>query len=923
MKTNLSPRASDVQTRSKKNNSSSTVLRFIYGFILFYFFLFSSMTELHATHFRGGNLNWQQAGGNSITFTINTTWRYGFSWSTRAIGGTNNIGNITFGDATSASVIATVNAVDIANDIIFMTWTFTKTYAAPGNYNVSALNSCCRISTLLDNNNDKDYRLQTTVNVGGPPFNNAPVSTLPRIVNLPINAIAATFTVPATDPDNDPLTFRLATTTESGMPTISPAGFSLTSAGVATMNTVGRSIGQLFSMQIMVMDGKTRIPVDFLIQMVGQSQPPQFISPTPANNFTFNVTPPGVPVNFIVSAVDPDANQTTTLNSIPLPLGASMSPSLPVTGPIGGPISSTFSWTPTAAQVGTYLLNFVAQDNVGIQSFRTVRINVLCPLSVSESVTNVTCYGDANGAIDITVNNASNQSNLRFLWSGPGGFSATTEDVSALSSGNYNVRVDDIANGCFVIRTITVSSPEELIAVCSSSDVSCYGASDGSASVSVTGGDGAYSYLWSDGSFASSLSGLSVGTYTVMVSDGAGCSATCYANVEGPAELLLDCKIIRNVTCNGGSDGEIEVAISGGTGPFQVLWSNGQPGQSISGLNAGTYSVYVTDANGCTASCSITITEPMPLSATTNVVNATCPTCPNGSVEITSVSGGTAPYVVSPAYTQTGLLPGSYCFTITDANSCSITVCENVSFIACDLSVSLGSDRYVLYGTSTYNGCTSITPTITYGQSPFTYSWSSVPVGVSSSASVLNVCNTSETTITYNVTVTDFYGCTASASVNVEYVNINCSNNSNSVKVKVCHRPPANPQNCQTICVSENSPTMSQMLNTGSYLGKCRSNCAPPNQSRMIAPGLDETEIFVYPNPSTDRIQYDFKSPESEVHRILIKDLKGSVIIDREFDFGNQFITEFDVSSFDGGIYFIMSYENDELISVSKFLKAN
>lgn len=349
-------------------------------------------TEVQASHFRGGTLTWQQAGGNSITFTLKTEWRRSFFFE-QNVGQTVtfSLGFFDYGDATGTSIYGTINAIDVVNDISFMTTTITKTYASSGDF-YAFFSGNARIGTLLDGNNDQPYSMRTIVNVGGSPLNNPPVTSLPAIVNLPIGVTNAIFAIPGFDPDNDGLSYRVSTTSESGLVTTQPSGFSLSTLGVATMNTVGRSLGQLFAIQIMIEDGKTKTPVDLVIRMVAASDPPTFVSPSPAQNAVFN-TAVGNAVNFTIAATDPDAGQSTTLNPVSLPLGSAMTPVLPVTSIPDGTIQSAFSWTPTIA--GSYPITFVAQDNVGVQAFRSVTINVQnCSAPV------ITCPGDITLSAD-------------------------------------------------------------------------------------------------------------------------------------------------------------------------------------------------------------------------------------------------------------------------------------------------------------------------------------------------------------------------------------------------------------------------------------------------------------------------------------------------------------------------------------------
>ena len=162
---------------------------------------------------------------------------------------------------------------------------------------------------------------------------------------------------------------------------------------------------------------------------------------------------------------------------------------------------------------------------------------------------------------------------------------------------------------CTASCSVTITEPAVLVATCSVvSNVSCNGGNDGSASVSASGGTAPYS---GTGSFT----GLAAGSYTYNVSDANGCTASCSVTITEPAALSASCSVVSNVTCNGGNDGSASVSASlGGTAPYSGTGT-------FTGLTAGSYTYNVTDANGCTASCSVTITEPAALVATCSVVS--------------------------------------------------------------------------------------------------------------------------------------------------------------------------------------------------------------------------------------------------------------------------------------------------------------
>ncbi|MBL0051106.1 MAG: SprB repeat-containing protein [Bacteroidetes bacterium] len=190
----------------------------------------------------------------------------------------------------------------------------------------------------------------------------------------------------------------------------------------------------------------------------------------------------------------------------------------------------------------------------------------------------------------------------------------TTSSNSNLSAGTYTATVTD-ANGCTATCSYTVTQPTPLVATCSGTNVTCKGASTGSAAVVASGGTAPYTYLWSNGKTTASNNGLSAGTYTATVTDSKGCTAKCSYTVTEPSYVVATCSG-TNVNCYGGNNGSASVTASGGTPSYTYMWSNGKTTSSNSNLSAGTYTATVTDANGCTATCSYTVTQPTLLVAT-------------------------------------------------------------------------------------------------------------------------------------------------------------------------------------------------------------------------------------------------------------------------------------------------------------------
>ena len=359
---------------------------------------------------------------------------------------------------------------------------------------------------------------------------------------------------------------------------------------------------------------------------------------------------------------------------------------------------------------------------------------------------NVTCNGLLDGGA--TASGSGGTTPYTYLWSN----AATTASITGVSAGTYSVTITD-NNGCYDSTSATVTEPALLVAAAQlDSNITCNGLSDGGATSAASGGTQPYAYLWSNGATTASITGVTAGTYSVTISDGAGCYDSASVVITEPAALQALSVVDSNITCNGLADGGATSAASGGTQPYAYLWSNSATTASITGVTAGTYTVTITDANGCTSTSSSTVTEPAALLVATVVdSNVTC----NGLVDggaTGSASGGTMPYtyVWSNSATTasiTGVVAGTYTVTITDASGCADTSSSTVLEPAV-LTVTVNVDSNESC-TGTANG--GLTAQVTGGTAAYNYVWSNAATTASNANLSAGV---------YSVTITDAKGCT-------------------------------------------------------------------------------------------------------------------------------------------------------------------
>jgi hypothetical protein len=408
---------------------------------------------------------------------------------------------------------------------------------------------------------------------------------------------------------------------------------------------------------------------------------------------------------------------------------------------------------------GTY--SVTVTDNKGCSAIASVAVTLSSPPTESSAISASTC-GNSTGGINITP---SGGSSFTYLWN----TSPKTQDISLIPAGNYSVIITNNF-GCSVVGNYIVSNTGGPAASVAQTNVLCNGSSTGDITLTVSGGtpgvdpEPLYTYLWSNESVDQNLSGLAAGTYSVVITDGAGCTGAASAIITQPNALQLD-KILTPINCYGASTGAINITATGGTGAYTYAWTTADgsgldaTGSDQTNLTAGTYLVTVTDASLCAVSGSFTITQPAAaLNATTSVTNISCYGNATGMVTLT-VTGGTAPFTYlwtrdeagySGATTKdiTGITAGTYNVTLTDAKGCSFSTTETVTQPAAALSLSNTPTNINCKGGSSG----AIDLTVTGGTSAYTYAWSNGATTQDLSSLIAG---------TYSCTVTDSNSCTA------------------------------------------------------------------------------------------------------------------------------------------------------------------
>ncbi len=307
---------------------------------------------------------------------------------------------------------------------------------------------------------------------------------------------------------------------------------------------------------------------------------------------------------------------------------------------------------------------------------QSVKVTVL---SVPGEISHVSCFGLNDGSVTA---NPDGTSPYQYSWIKVGNAQviSTNKTISGLQPGAYQVTVTDGSN-CTATETFQVNQPSAALSATTSSTNSTCGSSNGTATVSASGGTLPYTYLWSNGSMITNPTGLSAGFYTVTVKDANQCSFATDRIVNNTSLLSITIISKTNVTCNGGASGAVSAAGGNGTSPYTYSFNGGgyQSSGTFSGVAQGTYPISVKDGSNCISTTTVTISEPgVALSASlSDQTNVVCAGQTNGTATVVA-SGGTPPYsyVWSPTggtgATGTGLTNGAYTVQIKDANQCSI-----------------------------------------------------------------------------------------------------------------------------------------------------------------------------------------------------------------------------------------------------------
>jgi hypothetical protein len=383
-------------------------------------------------------------------------------------------------------------------------------------------------------------------------------------------------------------------------------------------------------------------------------------------------------------------------------------------------------------------------DANGCTRTASVVIGAVTNFTITPQITQSSCSANT-GSINVNVVGGTGVYNYVWIPVAP-----NAPSLANLAPGNYTLTVSD--GNCSQTNVYSINSVNGPLVTASQNDISCSGLCDGSISLVINGGTPAYTTIWSNGAATPNISGLCVGAYSYTVTDAAGCRATNSFSLTTGTPVVFSTPDIDNPLCNNNCNGIVTTIPSGGTLPYTFNWIVSTSTTSIANaLCSGNYSVIVTDANGCDAQETFTLTGPPSISVTAVVTDANCNSSATGSINLT-VTGGVPGTGYTYSWTPAGatedianLTAGTYSVIITDANGCTV----DSSFVIAEPTAIV--DNPIITSAACFGNCNgSIALTPTGGTGPYTYSWSPS----ASTGTVTGLCPGPQT-----ATITDSQGC--------------------------------------------------------------------------------------------------------------------------------------------------------------------
>lgn len=409
----------------------------------------------------------------------------------------------------------------------------------------------------------------------------------------------------------------------------------------------------------------------------------------------------------------------------------------------------------------------VSINNIyGCTKEETYEISEPDELTISlNSTRNILCAGDEVGFIEVTAQGGVDSRPYTYIWKLDGEtLPISGSEQNTLKAGIYTITVLD-ANGCSsTLGNIEISEPDEVLEIShQKTDISCYGANDGTLSLSIAGGVPPYDVRWNIGSRQLSFTDAAPGLYIATITDQIGCVKTETVIIED-APLFAISPEVKNISCHGLKNGSIILNLQGGVGQTTITWSNGDDRPELFNLTEGQYTVVIKDQTDCDITSVFNIVEPAPLILEPRVSDALDCFLPASGNIFLGISGGVPPYVYSWSNGSTSaelenVTAGRYAVTVTDASGCEISDVFEVKRPP-TLSLSLINSSQI--SCEPRKIVQEFDLGISGGVAPFDISWSGGEISNNG-----RTMKTIESGL-YSVTVVDGQGCSKTETFNIE-----------------------------------------------------------------------------------------------------------------------------------------------------------
>ncbi|GAA4232524.1 hypothetical protein GCM10022291_07540 [Postechiella marina] len=485
---------------------------------------------------------------------------------------------------------------------------------------------------------------------------------------------------------------------------------------------------------------------------------------------TFNITEPD---ELIFSAIDFNPETISCFNVNDGEIGITVS---------GGTTPYQYNWTKNGLPYAT--TEDLSNLDEGIYEITVTDANSCTPITQTFNIiepdlldvslnnqVNVICYGEATGEIYINTNGgrptetSPGNFDYSYAWTGPNGYTNSTQNITGLIAGTYNVTVTDKSN-CTDTLEVILTETNEILIDYTATEIECYGDNDASITINnISGGNAPYTITWSNLGSGVSQTNLSPGDYTITVTDNTNCPKSVTVTIEEPPIFDIT-PTTNNVSCFGANDGRIVLNLVGGINPVSLVWDDdATAGVERNNIGPGSYTVTITDGTPCEITETFVIAEPAALALSANTTDAlNCDNANSGAINLI-VTGGTLPlsYLWSNGETTENLSaipPGNYSVVVTDANNCEITGSWNINRFE-PLVVNVDTLTDFDCETKTVNQTFEAKPE--GGVPPYNISWSNGTVSGANG----EFMNTSQNGFVI-IEVEDSMGCTTNYSYNVD-----------------------------------------------------------------------------------------------------------------------------------------------------------